>query len=112
MVKAFGYRSNGTPDVQEFLELDMPTPLAADLLVQVRAAGVNPVDWKIRSGAYGATPPDSFPIVFGFEASGVVRAVGKDVEGLAVGDEVFGGAESGSGTWADFTLLVDDGPAQ
>jgi len=35
MVKAFGYRSNGTPDVQEFLELDMPTPLAADLLVQV-----------------------------------------------------------------------------
>jgi len=44
MVKAFGYRSNGTPDVQEFLELDMPTPLAADLLVQVRAAGVNPVD--------------------------------------------------------------------
>ncbi len=57
MVKAFGYRSNGTPDVQEFLEIDMPTPLPADLLVQVRAAGVNPVDWKIRSGAYGPTSP-------------------------------------------------------
>jgi NADPH:quinone reductase-like Zn-dependent oxidoreductase len=111
MVKAFGYRSNGTADVQELLEIDMPTPLAADLLVQVRAAGVNPVDWKIRSGAYGATPPDGFPVVFGFEASGVVRAVGKDVEGFAVGDEVFGRAASGSGTWAEFTLLSGDGTA-
>ena len=36
MVKAFGYRSNGAADVQEFLEIDMPTPLAADLLVEVR----------------------------------------------------------------------------
>ena len=61
MVKAFGYQSNGAADVQEFLEIDMPTPLAADLLVQVRAAGVNPVDWKIRSGAYGTTPADKLP---------------------------------------------------
>lgn len=111
MVKAFGYRSNGTADVQEFLELEMPIPLAADLLVQVRAAGVNPVDWKIRSGAYGTTSPDKLPTVFGFEASGVVRAVGRDVEGFAVGDEVFGRAASGSGTWSEYTLLAADGTA-
>jgi NADPH:quinone reductase-like Zn-dependent oxidoreductase len=111
MVKAFGYRSNGTPDVQEFLELDMPTPLAGELLVQVRAAGVNPVDWKIRSGAYGPTSPDKLPTVFGFEASGVVRALGQDVEGFAVGDEVFGSVAPGSGTWAEYTLLTADGTA-
>jgi NADPH:quinone reductase-like Zn-dependent oxidoreductase len=111
MVKAFGYRSNGTPDVQEFLDLDMPSPFGGELLVQVHAAGVNPVDWKIRSGAYGATPPDKLPTVFGFEASGVVRAVGQDVEGFAVGDEVFGSVAPGSGTWAEFTLLTADGTA-
>jgi NADPH:quinone reductase-like Zn-dependent oxidoreductase len=111
MIKAFGYRTNGNPDVQEFLELEMPTPLAGELLVQVRAAGVNPVDWKIRSGAYGPTSPDKLPTVFGFEASGVVRAVGQDVEGFAVGDEVFGRATPGSGTWAEFTLLTADGTA-
>lgn len=109
MVKAYGYRANGGPEVQEFLEIDMPTPLPADLLVQVRAAGVNPVDWKIRSGAYGPTPPENFPVVFGFEASGVVRAAGKDAKGFAVGDEVFGRAAPGSGTWAEFTLLIADG---
>jgi NADPH:quinone reductase-like Zn-dependent oxidoreductase len=111
MVKAFGYRSNGTADVQEFLELDTPSPLAGELLVQVRAAGVNPVDWKIRSGAYGTTPPDKLPTVFGFEASGVVRAVGQDVEGFAIGDEVFGRAAPGGGTWAEFALLTADGTA-
>lgn len=61
MVKAFGYRRQGGPDVQELLEIDMPTPLARDVLIQVRAAGVNPVDWKIRSGVYGTTPPDELP---------------------------------------------------
>ena len=111
MVKAFGYRSNGGAEVGEFLEIDMPTPLPADLLVQVRAAGVNPVDWKIRSGAYGPTPPDKLPTVFGFEASGVVRAVGGDVEGFAVGDEVFGRAATDSGTWAEYTLLSAAGTA-
>jgi NADPH:quinone reductase-like Zn-dependent oxidoreductase len=111
VVKAFGYRSNGTADVQEFLELEQPSPLAGELLVQVRAAGVNPVDWKIRSGAYGTTPPDKLPTVFGFEASGVVRGLGRDVEGFAVGDEVFGRVAPGSGGWAEFTLLTADGTA-
>jgi NADPH2:quinone reductase len=111
MVKAFGYQSNGTPQVQEFLELEMPSPLAGELLVQVHAAGVNPVDWKIRSGAYGPTPADKLPTVFGFEASGVVRAVGQDVDGFAVGDEVFGSVAPGSGTWAQYTLLTANGSA-
>ncbi len=103
MVKAFGYHTNGGPEVQEFLDLPMPTPLPGELLVEVRAAGVNPVDWKIRSGAFGATV---LPGVLGTEVSGVVREVGQDVEGFAVGDEVFGTVAPGSGGYAEFALLT------
>lgn len=105
MPQAYGYRTTGGPDVQEFLDLEMPSPMAGELLVEVRAAGVNPVDWKIRSGAYGA--PD-LPAVLGSEVAGVVREVGQDVDGFAVGDEVFGAVAPGSGGFAEFTLTTAD----
>jgi NADPH:quinone reductase-like Zn-dependent oxidoreductase len=106
MVKAFGYRSNGGPDVQEFLDLEMPTPLPGELLVEVRSAGVNPVDWKIRSGLLGETSAADLPAVLGSEVSGVVREVGKDVEGFAENEEVFGSVAPGSGGYAEFTLVT------
>jgi NADPH:quinone reductase-like Zn-dependent oxidoreductase len=106
MVKAFGYSSNGGPDVQEFLDLEMPSPMPGELLVEVRTAGVNPVDWKIRSGLYGDAGASDFPAVLGSEVSGVVREVGKDVDGFAVNDEVFGTVAPGSGGYAEYTLLT------
>lgn len=106
MVKAFGYRGNGGPDVQEFLELDMPSPMAGELLVEVRAAGVNPVDWKLRSGVYGPADPSALPAVIGREVAGVVREVGQDVTDFAVGDEVFGAVAPGSGGFAEYTLTT------
>ncbi|MDT5335765.1 MAG: hypothetical protein QOD90_1270 [Mycobacterium sp.] len=106
MVKAFGYRSNGGADVQEFLDLDMPSPLAGELLVEVRAAGVNPVDWKIRAGLLGAARESDLPAVLGSEVSGVVRGVGKDVDGFAENDEVFGSVAPGSGGYAEYTLVT------
>ena len=65
MVKAFGYSSHGGPDVHESLELEIPSPLAGELLVEVRTAGVNPVDWKIRSGMLGRAKPGDLPAVLG-----------------------------------------------
>jgi NADPH2:quinone reductase len=106
MVKAFGYSSNGGPDVQEFLDLEMPAPLPGELLVEVRSAGVNPVDWKIRSGMLGEASAADLPAVLGSEVSGVVREVGKDVEGFAENDEVFGSVAPGSGGYAEFTLVT------
>ena len=106
MVKAFGYRSNGGPEVQEFLDLDMPTPMPGELLVEVRAAGVNPVDWKIRSGMFGNASEGDLPAVLGSEVSGVVRGVGKDVDGFAENDEVFGTVAPGSGAFAEYTLVT------
>ncbi|WP_197379407.1 NADP-dependent oxidoreductase [Mycolicibacterium mengxianglii] len=112
MVRAFGYTRNGGPEVQEFLDLEMPTPLAGELLVEVRAAGVNPVDWKIRSGHYGGATQEGVPIAMGREVSGVVREVGKDVEGFAVNDEVFGTVATGSGGYAEYTVLPAEAAAK
>ena len=111
MVKAFGYNSNGGPDVQEFLDLEMPSPMPGELLVEVRSAGVNPVDWKIRSGMLGEAKPSDLPGVMGSEVSGVVREVGKDVEGFAVNDEVFGSVAPGSGGYAEYTLVTANAAA-
>jgi NADPH:quinone reductase-like Zn-dependent oxidoreductase len=111
MVKAFGYRSNGGPDVQEFLDLEMPTPMPGELLVEVRSAGVNPVDWKIRSGMYGGAGASDLPAVLGSEVSGVVREVGKDVEGFAENDEIFGSVAPGSGGYAEYTLVTANAAA-
>ena len=112
MVKAFGYSSNGGVDVQEFFDLAMPTPLAGELLVEVRAAGVNPVDWKVRSGHYGAPSESGAPSAMGHEVSGVVREVGKDVAGFSVNDEVFGTVAPGSGGYAEYTVLPAEAAAK
>jgi NADPH2:quinone reductase len=111
MVKAFGYRSNGGPDVQEFLDLEMPTPMPGELLVEVRAAGVNPVDWKIRAGMLGAAKESDLPAVLGSEVSGVVRGVGKDADGFAENDEVFGSVAPGSGGYTEYTLVTANAAA-
>jgi NADPH:quinone reductase-like Zn-dependent oxidoreductase len=112
MVKAFGYQSNGGPDVQEFLDLEMPTPMPGELLVEVRSAGVNPVDWKIRSGMFGGAAAGDLPGVLGSEVSGVVREVGKDVEGFAENDEVFGSVAPGSGGYTEYTLVPANAAAR
>ncbi|MFJ2210779.1 NADP-dependent oxidoreductase [Streptomyces sp. NPDC101062] len=107
MSEAFGFRAFGGPRVQEFFDRPDPVPEPAEVLIRVTAAGVNPLDHKLRSGVvphfYGERP---FPQVFGAEATGVVLAVGAEVEGLDVGDTVFGCAITGAGTYAGTTVLV------
>ena len=66
----------------------VPTPGAGEVLVEVHAAGVNPVDWATRAGH--GVPVPKFPAVLGWDVSGVVVALGPGVGALAVGDEVFG----------------------
>ena len=111
MVKAFGFDEYGGPEVQQYLDVDMPEPMAGELLVQVRAAAVNPVDWKVRAGYLRERRPMTLPAVLGSEVAGVVRAVGRDVRGFAVGDEVFGQVATGSGAFTEFTLTTADASA-
>lgn len=67
-----------------------PEPKAGEVLVRLKAAGVNPADWKMRGGAYKQFMPLSFPWIPGLEGAGIVEAVAPDVKTLKKGDAVYG----------------------
>jgi len=72
--------------------MDLPTPeiKADEVLIRVRAAGVNPFDWKVADGELEDQMQHHFPLILGFDAAGVIERVGADVTKLAEGDEVYG----------------------
>lgn len=109
-MKAYGFTEHGGPETQTFLDLPDPQPGPSELLVAVHAAGVNPVDVAIRSGAFDAG--GGLPAVMGREASGVIQEVGQDVDGFAPGDEVFGTVVQGSGSFAELAVLTGHGTAK
>jgi NADPH:quinone reductase-like Zn-dependent oxidoreductase len=106
MTQAYVFTEYGGPETQELRDVPTPTPGPSEIRIAVRAAGVNPVDWKIRSGALRDAMPLDLPTVLGREAAGVVEEVGQDVAAFAVGDEVFGNVAPGSGGYAEQTLLT------
>jgi len=89
--KAVVAASYGGPEVLEVREVEVPAPGPGEVTIEVRAAGVNPVDYKLFSGARGADP-DALPLPVGLEVAGVLSAIGPETEiasgGGAVGDEV------------------------
>ncbi|WP_406456115.1 NADP-dependent oxidoreductase [Streptomyces sp. NBC_01622] len=89
-MKAITYEKFGGPEVLRLAQVDEPHAGPGQVRIQVRAAGVNPMDHKIRNGWLAEVFPTTFPAIPGNEASGVVDEVGEGVTGVAVGDEVFG----------------------
>jgi NADPH:quinone reductase-like Zn-dependent oxidoreductase len=105
--QAYAFTAFGGPEVETFLDLPVPEPGPGQVLVKVSAAGVNPVDWKKRTGYRPAgAPAVELPAVFGGEAAGVVERAGPGVTGFAPGDQVFGQAVAGA--YAEYALLVAD----
>ncbi|GAA4942348.1 NADP-dependent oxidoreductase [Actinomycetospora succinea] len=90
------YRRFGGPEVLEVVEREDPVPGEGQVRLAVRAAAVNPLDWKLRTGAMAGTDAPPEPKVPGYDVAGVVDAVGAGVTELAVGDEVLGKTTSGS----------------
>lgn len=90
-----------------------PSPKAGEVLIEVRAAGVNPFDVKVRSGDAQGMGKLEFPATLGGDFSGVVAGLGEGVSGLEVGQEVYGqaGALSGQGSFAEFTVCSADSVA-
>ncbi|MFJ8430125.1 NADP-dependent oxidoreductase [Kitasatospora sp. NPDC094019] len=89
-MKAIAIHRYGGPEVVEYTDLPDPKVGPDSVLVQVRAAGVNPVDGKVRDGRLDGLFDAHFPLVMGWDAAGVVRAVGGGVTEFAPGDEVYG----------------------
>ena len=95
MTRAVVATAYGGPEVLRLVDVDPGVPGPHEALLEVRAAGVNPSDWKSYSGAWG-TDPDRLPMRLGFEAAGVVVAVGREVLDVEVGDEVIAYPVSGA----------------
>lgn len=86
-MKAMTIPQTGDPSVLTLTDIAKPTPGETEILIEVYAAGLNPVDTKLRSGKFRA--PVEFPMVPGFDVSGVVRAIGSQVTRFRPGDAVF-----------------------
>ncbi|MGW1624518.1 NADP-dependent oxidoreductase [Streptomyces sp. NPDC002172] len=105
MPKAYVHTRHGGPETEAFAEVARPVPGPGELLIAVRAAGVNPVDWKLRGGFRRPGEGEAhFPAVLGSEAAGVVEETGEGVTGFAAGDEVFGNTPGGA--FAEYALLT------
>jgi NADPH:quinone reductase-like Zn-dependent oxidoreductase len=83
----------GGPEHLHLADVDPPVPGAGQVRVRVRAAGVNPIDAKIRSGSLQQVFPTELPAVLGLEVAGTVDAVGADVTAVSIGDDVLGFAD-------------------
>jgi NADPH:quinone reductase-like Zn-dependent oxidoreductase len=103
-MKSYAFTAHGGPEVEALMDLARPEPGPGQLLVAVQAAGVNPADWKRRTGL-SAGPEVSLPAVFGREAAGVVVRAGAGVAGFAPGDAVFGSSDTGG--FAEYALLPE-----
>ncbi|WP_035844493.1 NADP-dependent oxidoreductase [Kitasatospora azatica] len=104
-MKAITYATYGGPDVLQYGDVPEPKLGADAVLVKVKAASVNPVDWKIQAGYLDSVMDAVFPVIPGWDVAGVVEQVGVGVSEFAPGDEVIGYVREdmvGRGTFAEY----------
>jgi NADPH:quinone reductase-like Zn-dependent oxidoreductase len=101
-MKAVRFSEYGGPEVLRLVDVDEPHAGPGQVRIAVRAAGVNAYDWKLRAGFMSDVRPVPAPVGVGLDAAGVVDEVGDGVDGVAIGDEVFG---QGSATYAQYAVL-------
>ena len=101
----YGY---GGPEVLVYEDAPCPRARDGEVLIRVHAAGINPIDWKIRDGLLKDMIPQTFPLVPGWDVSGVVESVGSGVDRLVVGDEVFSRPDvSRDGAYAEYIVVKE-----
>jgi NADPH:quinone reductase-like Zn-dependent oxidoreductase len=102
-MKAVRIHEFGGPEVLKYEDVPMPQPDLGEIRIKVIAAGVNPVDWKIRRG-FIKLP---LPMTMGFDVSGVVDAIGPKANGFHLGDQIFAKASPAHGGYAEYTLVKE-----
>ena len=101
-MKALQFTEYGGPEVLRWAEADDPHAGPGQIRISVKAASINPIDWKLSTGMLAGGKPLEGVGRLGFDAAGVVDEVGAGVEGVEVGNDVFG---RGSGTQAEYAVL-------
>jgi NADPH:quinone reductase-like Zn-dependent oxidoreductase len=101
-MRALQFTEYGGPEVLSWSEAPAPHAGPGQIRIAVRAASVNPYDWKVLTGAVSGGQPLAGPGRLGRDAAGVVDEVGAGVTGVSAGDDVFG---SGAGTQAEYAVL-------
>lgn len=107
-MQAMAYARYGGTEVLEQTRLPLPKVAPGAVLIKVKAAGVNPVDWKLMAGRLDGILDVNFPVVPGWDVAGVVEAVGLDTPEFQIGDEVYSYGRRDTvqvGTFADFVSL-------
>src|SRR5690242_3025240 len=80
----------GPPEVLQITDLEKPEPNEDEVLIKIKFAGINPVDTKVRAGTSGMSKKLQLPAILGWDVSGTIELVGKNVSDFKTGDEVFG----------------------
>jgi NADPH:quinone reductase-like Zn-dependent oxidoreductase len=108
-MKAIRIHKYGGPEVLQYEDAPRPKPQASEVLIRVHAAGVNPVDWKVREGYMKDFWPHKFPLILGWDLSGVVEAVGPGPAAAGrfnIGDEVYSVPDvSRDGAYAEHVVV-------
>lgn len=108
-MKAVRIHEFGGPEVLKVEEIDRPTPQPNEILIKIYASGVNPVDWKIRSGKNYERYKNPMPLTLGWDMAGVVEDIGEDVKGFKKGDEVYARPDlDKDGTYAEYITVQAD----
>src|SRR5438477_11484432 len=105
-VKAIRIHNYGGPEVLKYEDALRPEPQAGEVLVRVHAAGVNPIDWKVREGYMKDFWPHKFPLILGWDLSGVVEELDRGVSRFKIGDEVYSLPDpTCNGAYADYIVV-------
>ena len=111
-MKAIRFHKYGSPDVLRLDEIDTPKPSKGELLVRMMGSSVNPIDWKLASGAFRLVMPVRRPAVPGFDLVGEVVELGAGVSGFSLGDRVVaqltGKIGGTGGTAAEFVVAAEE----
>jgi NADPH:quinone reductase-like Zn-dependent oxidoreductase len=107
-MKAVRIRSFGGPGVLELADVEKPEPKDDEVLIRVRAASVNPVDYKIRAGAYPVVKQDQLPKVLGRDVAGEIERCGGAVRNFKEGDTVYAMLDGGPGGYAEYVAVKAD----
>ena len=108
-MRAVQIQQYGSRSEMNLETIAIPEPSEGEVLVKIFAAGVNPLDWKIREGYYAEIIPQTFPLTLGWDFAGEITSLGKNVSNWSIGDAVYGRPEfSKNGTYADYIVVSAD----